>query len=280
MVSNDKSGWRSISGFSHGTADIAIIPSVIPKNSKKREVFWVNNLLAHLDECKDKSVNVYSNPDDSEGNHDVIIDIAGEQTIGVQVTELTYKSIRYLSSQRQRLIEIILKSLQEQQITCQIKVLIKFYISLSDSGEFISIKPDRFINQIQDVLRNINNKVRILEFDFGRIYITPIPAESKFYISSYGNIGIDLDFDLLPQSNKRYIAAIDDLIRKKANSKSPWLLIWSLEFWIDKDWLGEDVIRYMKNEFATTKFERVYFMESLDGEGIFQANLAFHRIKG
>jgi hypothetical protein len=280
MKSNNKNGWLSISGPSHGTADVAVIASVIPGNMQDREVFWVNNLLSHLDEFRDAKLDVYANPDDSHGKHDVIIEIPGGRTIGVQVTELTYKLIRNLSSQRQRLVERIYESFQEKDVTCETKALIKFFIKLSDSGEPNSKKLLTCIEDIKYALLHLDGKVRILQFDFGRVFILPVAVESEFYVLSLGNIGIDLDFDLLPQSNKRYYAAVDELIRKKRNSISPWLLIWSLEFWIDKHMIGDNVIRYMKNQFATTQFEQVYFVESHDGDRVFQANFALHRIKG
>ncbi|MBI4730582.1 MAG: hypothetical protein HY781_00310 [Chloroflexi bacterium] len=221
----------------------------------------------------------WRNSDDSHGKHDVVLEIPRLAPIGVQVTELTYELIRNLSNQRTELLDRIQKQFREANVWSDTRVLVKYYISRVKTRKPNAKQLKRSTASIQEALRTLDRRVRKLEFDFGIVWIIPIEPEAKFYVPFEGNIGIDLDFDWLPESESRYFGAIDEIIKKKRNSKSSWLLIWSLQFLIDSNSFGDRVIEYMKTQFARTQFERVYFIESLDGEGLFQANLSLHRVK-
>lgn len=173
----------------------------------------------------------------------------------------------------------IQQQFRDAQIGSNTRVLVKYFVSRASARKPNSKQLKRSITSIQTALRELNGRVRRLDFDFGTVWITPIEPETQFYVPFRDNIGIDLDFDWLPESEKRYFAAIDEIIEKKSNSRSPWLLVWSLQFFIDKHLFGDRVIEHMKAQFAQTQFNRVYFIESIDGEGMFQANLCLHRIK-
>jgi hypothetical protein len=279
MTTSGSGGWRSLSGFSHGTAELVSIHSVVPADSRGAEKFWALKLVENLEEFKHKTVKVLSNPDDSHGKHDIILEIPGVASIGVQVTELTYELVRNLANQRTELLGRIQRQFRDAQVTSDTRVLIKYFVSRTAATKPNSKQLKRSIAPIQIALREFNGRVRRLDFAFGTVWITPIESEAQFYVPNQENIGIDLDFDWLSESEERYFDAIDEIIEKKRNSKSPWLLVWSLQFFIDKHLFGNRIIEYMKARFAQTQFNRVYFIESLDGEGMFQANLCLHQIK-
>lgn len=88
MTTSGSGGWRSLSGFSYGTAELVSLPSVVPADSRAAEIFWASKLVENLEEFKLKNVKMISNYDDSHGKHDIILEIPGEVFIGVQVTEL------------------------------------------------------------------------------------------------------------------------------------------------------------------------------------------------
>ena len=251
-------------------------PSMLPADKRLQEVFWVRALTTKLEEYAGHTININSNEDDSAGNHDVILEI-DDQVFGIQVTELTYELMKKRANIRQHYIEKLLAVLQERQVVSQTKVAISIMFSSAESQKLDLIQPDQMI---ETVLRNIQDVTerKILPFEYGNIWIEPV-IEGKLCIPRYGNIGIDVNFDQLPRSLDTYTSAVKYLAKKKINSKSPWLLIWSLEFWHDKHWLGNEVIEYMKKTFRNTGFERVYFLETLDGDGMFQANLVLNRIK-
>lgn len=107
----------------------------------------------------------------------------------------------------------------------------------------------------------------------------PVP-EGDLYTPRFGNIGFDVNFDQVPFTLETYKRIVDYLAKKKSRSRSPFLLIWSLDFWRDKHTIGGRVIEYIKRAFASSHFDRVYFVESLDGGPAFKANLTVNQIKG
>ena len=54
---------------------------------------------------------------------------------------------------------------------------------------------------------------------------------------------------------------------------------WSANFWRDKHWLGNEVLQHMRASFNSSPFQRVYFVETMDGQGMFEANLTINEIK-
>ena len=90
MKPDDTKEWVSISlRPTHGTARKISRPSVIPPDKADKEVFWVKILVDCLPEFSSGVEGVVSNPDDSHGQHDVLINLREGKDIGVQVTELT-----------------------------------------------------------------------------------------------------------------------------------------------------------------------------------------------
>lgn len=74
----------------HGTAEVVMVPTALPKRKAEQEVFWVSALIEKLGLVGDVR-DVLTNPDDSHGGHDVVIHLREGGIIGVQVTELTYE---------------------------------------------------------------------------------------------------------------------------------------------------------------------------------------------
>lgn len=273
----DKKNIASISGrFTHGTASKIIINSVIPSNRAEKEVFWTKMLLEGFSDRYPYSV-IKSNIDDSNGNHDVIINLRDNSSIGVQVTEFTYELERTRKHIRDTYLKSIIKEIQKKNLNTTKKTLFSITFPYSDSKKPSSEKPHKVINAIEYLVKNsIDN--RLHDFDFGNILCQEI-IEGDFYVPHLNNIGIDVNFDNLPRSLDLYLDCVDAIILKKSNSISDWLLIWSVDFWKDKHWLGNEVIDYMRKQISKSNFKKVFFIESIDGDGIFQENLRFYEIK-
>ena len=270
--------WIYLSGMSSGTADINESESALPGEKKSDEVFWVTQIIPHIEEFRGKKVSVHSNKDDSHGQHDVIIHVNSSE-IGIQVTELTIQSIASLSNQRIRILRNLLNFFHQNKLPCEKKFIIKFFISRLPNGKFIPIKPEKIFNDLKNAIDNINNKDRTLIFEFGKVLIKPINNEEKIFTPSVENIGIDVDFGPIEVNEQIYKAAINDILFKKSKSKSPWLIIWSTEFYIYKDLIGDGIIDYMRLIFSSSQFEQVFFMESIDIEEMFIVNLSVVKIK-
>jgi hypothetical protein len=103
--------------------------------------------------------------------------------------------------------------------------------------------------------------------------------EGEFYVPSVAGIGVACNLDALPRTLEMFCDAITCLRDKKANSNSPWLLVWSTSFFRDKHWLGIETLEHMAKAFSASSFERVFFCESMDGPGYFEANFVAHAIK-
>jgi len=276
-MSDKVHGWASISlRPTHGTAQPVYFSSVLPQNKSMKEVFWVSTLTSKLSSLEKDVLSVRPNEDDSNGNHDVIIDLRSGGHVGVQVTELTYELRRKRESIRNKYIKDILCEIERRGIYSTQKILFQLFFKTVDIEELILQKPDVLI----DVLEKEKPSDTPVIKDAGKFRFLLQRVESgDFCIPHHNNIGVNVDFDELPRSFETYAKSIDYLSKRKAKSKSPWLLIWSLDFWQDKHWLGDALIAHMKTSLHNTSFEKIYFMESLDGDGFFQANLAIHTIK-
>ncbi len=114
--------------------------------------------------------------------------------------------------------------------------------------------------------------------DFGQISISAI-NNADFCVPHTNNIGVNISFDELPRTFKMYCEAIDCIISKKCKSLSPVLVIWSTSLGRDKHWVMNDLVSYMIKQFENTNFSDVYLIESVDGDGWFQANLCISIIK-
>lgn len=84
---------------------------------------------------------------------------------------------------------------------------------------------------------------------------------------------------MIPRDIPNYNKCIDIIADKKEKSHSEWLVIFSLNFWRDRHWLGEEVLSHMVDTFKDSLFSKVYFIESMDGEGFFQTNFKVFKIK-
>lgn len=276
MDSKDNNWAILTTRFTHGTAQPISIPSAVPYDKRDKEMFWVKSLVSQLAEYQGHSINIETNPDDSSGGHDVILKI-DENTIGIQVTELTSELKRRREHIRQKYLTELFNLIGEKSISAIKKIIISVLFADIDSDELSIAKPSQLAEIIIANLKN-GPDFKASQFEYGTVLIQPITDET-FYVPSRGNIGIDINIDQLSISFDSYRRAIDYLAKKKQNSKSPWLLIWSLDFWIIKADYGPQIVEYIKTAFSTSKFEKVFFVESLGGEGMFEANFTIHRIK-
>ncbi len=261
------------------TATHVYFPSVIPKEKDKLEVFWVEQLLCKLPCFSEKKYSVLSNEDDSEGNHDVIINFYEDKVKkqeGVQVTELTRELKRSLTPRRDNYLKKIIEELYKKNISSAKKVIvgINFPKLELNSGKPRLPKPKKIAELIDN---NLNNKP-LEENDFIKITVSSMNSTS-FCIPHINNIGINVSFDELPRTFEMYIQAVDCIISKKSKSKSSSLVIWSTSLEKDKHWVMNELVNYMKIKFENTHFLNVYLIESMDGEGWFQANLSINIIK-
>ena len=271
---NKKDNIQSISLTpTHGTARQVTISSIIPKIKEDKEVFWVEKLLNKIQK---KYKEAYSNPDDSDGNHDVIIDF-DKNILGVQVTELTYELERARMDIKRKYIEKIKKEVLANKIVSKNKILVNIFFSAIDIKKPTLVRAEEVAKTVMTEVKKFTSD-KSVKTPFGKILIQQIKS-GQLYTSCAGNIGFDVNFDQVPRSLPFYKETINSIVEKKSKSKSEWLLIWSLDFWRDKDWLEDEVIDHMKKSFVDTSFKKVYFAESLNGEGLFQANLKIVEIK-
>lgn len=276
MNLNDKNFVIHTARFSHGTATPVSIPSAVPENKQEKEKFWVSALISKLPEFEGQNIEIISNPDDSLGGHDAIL-FVNEGEIGIQVTELTSELKRNYEHVRQKYLRGVFSLLESHSIKNEKNILISVFFSTLDINIFKKFRPSLLTKIIVENINNIT-KTMIIKFDYGTILFEMV-GENKFFVPSIRNIGIDINIDQIPLSYEAYKNAIDYLEEKKRKSKSPWLLIWSLDFWILRENYDNQVLDYLKEAFSSSKFQKVYFIESLGAEGLFNANLTLHCIK-
>lgn len=269
--------WASISGrITHGTATPVLRASVIPTDKRAKEVFWASALVVRLPDLQPFNPSVESCLDDSHGNHDVIVKLDNGETIGIQVTELTYELQRARNAQNENFVSNVLACFEKRGLSTERRLLVSCFVPFIESGRYIVPKPevlaDATASFISSALEN-----ELIELDCMRVQFEWID-EGMIYVPSVAGIGIHCDLDALPRTVEMYRDAISSLSEKKADSNSPWLLIWSQSYNQDKHWLGKQTLHHMQNTFANSPFKKVYFLESMDGPG-FETNLEVHSIK-
>jgi len=262
--------------FSHGTAKPLVKKPIVPEAKAEKELFWVKAALKKsqiLAEVKD----YLSNPDDSHGNHDVIVVLADNQKIGVQVTELTFEMERYRQELRRSYLRKIFEEISERKLTSDTKVVFQLTFPYTDTKKPNIGKAKHVVDEID---KNLKSGIQEGTYELTHFKMTANSVnEGTIYVPHLGNIGVSADFDMIPRSLQFYTDTVDALFEKKSGSLSGFLLIWSLGIWRDFHHYGEDVLRYMKEKFSKSKFDHVLFAESMDGDGYFQANLHVHIIK-
>jgi hypothetical protein len=276
-MSDDKRKWASIAiRPTYGTARLIRTPVVLPQDKGVKEVFWVEALTTKLPTLSALPLEIRLNDDDSHGNHDVLIKIQGDCTIGVQVTELTSELRRKREAIRASYLQKFIDLLKKNNVKSEEKILVKLLFTSSNPEELNLEKPECIIKAIEN--KELTDSPRVVDNSKYRVLIEKI-GEKDFYVPNTNNIGIEVDFDQVPRSLETYQKAINYIAEKKSKSKSPWLLVWSLDFWMDKHTFGEDAIDHMRSVFADSNFEKIYFIESLNGVGPFEANLTLYIIK-
>lgn len=242
------------------------IDSILPINKAKKELFWVKELLKHLP-LNDQQYDVLSNKDDSNGNHDVvIIDKSNQNKIGVQVTELISSTRKRVELIRTRYIQKILKALKKQKISSSKKVTITLLFDTESQEQY---NPNQITHAIENILDLLQGKT---------LPNASIQADTTLsHLPNINNIALNIHFKQSLRTLENYMQTLKNLISKKQNSKSPWLLIWSMDFWQDRESLGDDIIEQMKILFENSSFEKVYFIESMEFD--FEGSLRIYRVK-
>lgn len=275
----DKNNIRRIGGtMTHGTAKQVLIPSVIPQKKDEKEKFWIEQLIPKLDNYYEIVKEIKSNDDDANGQDDVIITLNDKQQIGMQLTEFTFELERARKGIKNTYITNILKLIQQQGLSFAKKVIFSIKVPYSNAKKPELEKPEKIVKDIEDLI--ITNQVLPSRFlQNGKMIINVLNDYETIFVPSINNIGISVDFDNIPTGLEMYKECTDLILNKKSSSKSKWLVIWSLDFWRDSHWLKDEVIDYMSKQFSTSIFDEIYFMESMDGENIFQVNLHIYKIK-
>lgn len=283
-MTEKKTEWASIEMRPFGgTARFVSRSRAIPQHKEDKEVFWATALAKALPNVSSKLERVISNPDDSHGKHDVIFEMKDGNAIGIQVTELTSELKKKRAAIRASYLPKLLEFIQEKSISSRRKVVMQIFVT-GPEVDFKRLSPKHILKAMQEVnfdnfgKDEVGDVPTIVEKENFRLFFTNI-GESDFYVPHINNIGVDVDFDLLPRTISGYQKAIDSLAEKKSSSKSSWLLIWSTDFIRDKHWLEEDVIQHMKAVFQPSHFTHVYFAESSPIESCFIGSLEVYRIK-
>lgn len=262
--------------ITHGTAKPAGLRQVVPADKRDREVFWVREVVSRLEEFAAETLTIRANADDSDGGHDVLIERPGQPTIGVQVTELTHELQRGRAGIRQEFVRRVLHASRQAEPPISERVVATLMVANEPAGA-LKLPPERIISAVQEIVRNRRLET-IVPFEVGALMVQRLESAIP-YVPTEGNLSFDVNFDQIPVGLETYANAIDGLREKKARSRSQWLLIWSREFWKDKHWLEEPVVTKFEKTFGDSLFERVYFVESMDAEGLFAANISVHCVK-
>ena len=270
--------WASVSArITHGTAAQVATPPVIPEAKQDKEVFWASALVSHLPELQAFNPSVTSCLDDSHGNHDVIVNLDNGESIGIQVTELTYELARARKAQTEKFVTDVLACLTKNGLSSERRLLVNCFVPFVAGNRYVVPKVELLATAIKTFLRG-SHETKYITVGQTKVFFEWID-DGELYIPSVAGIGVACNLDALPRTLEMFCDAITCLRDKKANSNSPWLLLWSTSFCWDKHWLERETLEYMTEAFSASSFERVFFVESMDGPGHFEANFVAHAIK-
>lgn len=277
-MTDDRENRASISiRPTHGSASQTLIPSVIPRAKREREVFWVDVLVGRQSEGVGVKPTVSSFPDDPHGNHDVLVKFSNDNSVGVQVTELTYELERERRAHCRDFKQAVMECVSKRGIAAPEPLAVKCFVPFVPSRRYRRPGPEIVATAVEEYLRR-PEEGQAVDIDHARLFFEWV-SKGNLYSRSSGRIGFDCDLDALPRTVDMYRDAVTSLKEKKEGSISPWLVIWSLTFWRDRHWLSDAVLEHMVETFSMSQFERVFFLESMDGPEFFQANLSIHQIK-
>jgi len=278
-MTKDPGKWTAVSlRPMFGTAKPVALPTVVPKETRECELFWVDALVRNDSDIQSLDPEIESCADDSHGKSDVILRSQEGDEIGIQVTELTYELRREREFQRTQFLRKNLEHFVCEKVSAQKKLMVKCFLPYVSTRKYHAPKPEDVLDATIAFIEG-SDEEDLVEVPSARIYFKWVD-DGELFVPSVGNIGIDCNLDALPRSLEIYHDAILNLCNKKEKSKSPWLLIWSTTFWKDKHWIGDEVLDQMRSALDPLDFERVYFLETLDMPGAFQKNLTVHMIKG
>ncbi len=277
MTDEEPRGASIAVRITHGTATPVFFPSVIPNDKRAKEVFWVSALVARLPELQSLNPTTVSCQDDSNGNHDVIVNLANGKSIGIQVTELTYELERARRAQNEKFVSEVLACFRTRGLSSERSLLVSCYVPFVAGGRYIVPKPESLADACTEFLQGATEK-SLIELERVRVGFEWVD-KGELYVPSVSGIGVDCNLDGLPRTFEMYCDAISCLRDKKAESNSPWLLVWSQSFCRDKRQIGKATLEHMRKSFDASSFARVFFVESMDGSGLFEANLEVHAIK-
>ncbi len=274
---NDDGEWASIGGrITHGTGTPFVVPSVLPQSKEDKETFWVRAVVEKLPEFTGLTPRIRSSPNDANGGPDVLIAVP-DGDIGVQVTELTDERSRLRQVQTPSYVQKVLEVLSVRGVRSVRRLAVVCH--LQDDGqrtyepppaEAVAAAVEQFLGEALDCPRVVPLGRATLLFTWA--------DEGRFYIPSVGNIGFDTSVSELSRSPSVYRALVDEIVRKKSNALAPWLVIWSLSFWRDRHFCEDSLVEYMRRRFRDARFERVFFVDSMDGAGFFETNLRLRSI--
>lgn len=268
--------WALPIRFSHGDATPIYYPTVAPEDKQPRERFWVQALLSRLDEMKAQQPIAETCDDDSNGNHDVIIQLRDLDSIGVQVTELTYEIGRSRKNQRDRFVAKVFECFKKQQLSSSRMLKVHCSVSLPEGDKYRLPSPEQIADATSTFMQSSHEQ--FVSIDRGRLFFQWVD-KGALYGRSEAGIGFECDLDLIPQTPGQFFEIVNQIRKKKAKAKSPWLLIWSSTFWKAGRSFEGAVLQHLRASFADSHFERVYFIESMDSLPFFANSLRHHTIK-
>lgn len=261
----------------YGNASQFHFEEILPKSKCEKELFWSTAVipkvfpdLTHLtcifEICKD----------DSSGNPDVNL-IIGDKTIGIQVTEFTNSLRRRNRSITIKLTEKIIEEIRNCGITGTQSTIceISFNCPLPANTDCINVKS--VIKEIADFITSKQEKYAVSN----SAYSMSLLCNTKpILVQNANNIGIQINYDRIPFDYMSLKIAIDDIWEKKEKSIAEWLLIWDTEFSKYEHIFGADILKYMKDKYQNSRFDKVIFSTAPNCTRRFHPNLKHELIRG
>ncbi len=251
---------------------------VVPRDKRESEVFWVRALLSKVEVPDESAPEVYSCIDDSNGKHDVIIKRRSNSAIGVQVTELTHELARGVQGKRRSFVEHVLLHVAEQDLRTRKPLLVTCQVPYVDGKHHDFPNETLLVTAIAEFVAG-KNAASTVTVDAAHVRFTWLAAGQTYGLPTVNNVVLDCKLESIPRSRVVYREALKSLRDKKINSRSPWLLIWSCATHEVKQLHAPRFLNYMRELFATSHFERVFFVESVNRAELFEEKLVVHTIR-
>jgi len=279
-----------------GTAKPVMHKKILPKEKRGKELFIAKQFAQVQKVAGSNLTDIRLAEDDSDGKADVLA-VVNSNKIGIQLTELKIEH-RVASADRARKMTEALLKIILIQVNPSYRIFVNIRSPLDYSNNSVKLFGKRLETLALLIAEGIQDSIfspstadyfdksksslkpnsliipDILKETITSVELSKIPEDHNTMCQGRGNVFINFNYDTVTSSDELDETLVEQILKKKANSKADTLLVWTS----DEDFWGQEVNIQKKfvSKAQTARFDNIYlffFINSfINSEEFFQAN--------